>query len=76
MNDNRPYPFKCPICHVEGTACLSIFQSDFGALDMGGGTCPGCKTMLNITFDPKEKRMIATPFKEWVAARKNNKEDK
>lgn len=71
MEDNRPrYSFKCPTCSVECTACLSIFQSDFGVLDMGAGNCPGCKTMLNLTFDPKEKKMIATPFKEWVALQK------
>lgn len=77
MEDNRPqYPFECTVCHNEYSAGLSIMQSEFGFLDMGMATCPNCKMMFNLTFDPKEKRMIATPLNEWIASRKNNSEDK
>ena len=67
----KRYYCKCPECGHEFWACKSIFQQDFGMLDMGSGSCPKCKTYHNLTVDEKSERMIVTPWEEHIKKKKN-----
>ena len=60
----KRYRCDCPICDHGFWACKSIFQDDFGMLDMGSGSCPKCKTFHNLTVDEESERMIVTPWEE------------
>lgn len=75
MKDTRKrYRCKCPICGREFWACKSIAQEDWGMLDAGHGSCPGCETFHNLTFDEKTEEMIVTPWDKFLEE-KNKTED-
>lgn len=71
MEDNRKkYDAKCPICEHEFKACKSILH-EMGMLSAGHGSCPECSTSINLTFDPKEDKMIITDWNTWMNKREN-----
>ncbi len=71
MEDTRKrYNCKCPICGREFWACKSIAQEAFGMPEAGHGSCPGCNTFHNLTFDEKNEVMIITPWDKFMEEKK------
>ncbi|PJI06595.1 MULTISPECIES: hypothetical protein [Clostridium] len=50
MKDEKRFKTVCSECGHTFYACKSIAQ-ELGLLDAGHGSCPECKTFLNLTFD-------------------------
>lgn len=67
------YRAKCPKCGQDFVACKSIMQ-EWGMLENGHISCPGCKTFLNLTFNPNQEVMVATDWNEWLESKKEVKE--
>ncbi len=60
------YTCLCPVCGYEFYACKSIAQEAFGIEDAGHGSCPKCKTFHNLQLDEANKKMIVTPWDEYL----------
>lgn len=75
IDKRERYSCECPICNNEFWACKSIFQEDFGMIDMGSGTCPKCNTHHNLTVDEENKRMIVIPYDIYVKAKELIKDE-
>lgn len=74
-NSRERYSCICPICNNEFWACKSIFQEDFGIPDRGSGNCPKCKTYHNLTVDEQNKKMIVTPWEEYMNRKKGEENE-
>lgn len=62
----KRYECKCPVCGRIFWACKSIAQEDWNMLEAGHGSCPGCNTFHNLTFDKENQRMVVTPWEEFI----------
>lgn len=60
--NKKVYDVKCVACDHEFYASKSMAQEIFGWNDKGSGSCPRCKTYLNLTFNEEEQRFISM---EW-----------
>lgn len=69
MEDNRErYKVVCSECENTFYACKSIAQ-ECGMLNSGCGSCPKCKTFLNLTYDEKSNEMKSVNWNDFL---KNN----
>lgn len=50
------YDIACPHCLEEFDCAPSIFHM-MGAYELGGGSCPSCKEMMEIHFNPETNSM-------------------
>jgi len=67
--ENRPgYKAICCECGHVFHACKSIAQ-DMGVSDAGCGSCPECKTFLNLTFDEENKEMKTMEWQKYLSSR-------
>lgn len=56
------YDITCPSCAHE-MQCAPCMFHQMGFFEMGGGTCPECKTMMEIHFYPVTNSMVAYEYK-------------
>lgn len=50
------YDITCPHCLEEFDCAPSMFHM-MGAYELGGGSCPSCKEMMEIHFNPETDSM-------------------
>ncbi|PLT21119.1 hypothetical protein [Psychrobacter sp. MES7-P7E] len=50
------YDINCPYC-LEGFDCAPSIFHMMGAYELGGGSCPSCKEMMEIHFHPETNSM-------------------
>lgn len=50
------YDIECPSCQMKLDCAPSLFHRQ-GMFNLGGGSCPHCKKMMNIAFDPYTNSM-------------------
>lgn len=62
------YECNCCVCQHRFYASKSIFQT-WGDHEHGMGTCPSCKTVLNLTFDPDTNEFITKIWIDFVNER-------
>lgn len=66
MEDNKVrYRAVCSECSHVFYACKSLAQ-EFGRLDLGCGSCPQCKTFLNLTYDTKNNEMKTMEWNKYL----------
>lgn len=69
MKDTRErYKAVCCECGNVFYACKSIAQ-ELGVLDAGHGSCPNCKTFLNLKFNEENKEMNTMKWKDYLKIR-------
>lgn len=65
MKDTKRFKAVCSECGHAFYACKSIAQ-ELGLLDEGHGSCPKCKTFLNLTFDEKSNEMKTMSWNKYL----------
>lgn len=66
--DRQRYKAVCCKCGTKFYACKSIVQ-EIGIIDAGCGSCPKCRTFLNLTFDEQSKEMKTTEWDKYLKER-------
>ena len=59
------YKTVCCKCGNIFYASKSLAQQ-FGLNDSGCGSCPKCKTFLNLTYDPDENEMKTKAWNDYI----------
>lgn len=62
-NKRKTYQITCPSCNTTIYACKSIFH-EMGMHDLGHGSCPYCKTLMRLKFDPETDTMQAERWED------------
>ncbi|WP_041757610.1 hypothetical protein [Psychrobacter arcticus] len=57
------YDISCPHCSDKFDCAPSIFHM-MGAHELGGGSCPSCKGMMEIHFNPENDTMTTHKVKK------------
>lgn len=57
------YDITCPHCQDKFDCAPSIFHM-MGAYELGGGSCPSCKEMMEIHFNPENDTMTTHKVKK------------
>lgn len=65
MTDEKRYEIICPVCKKHLWACKSIFH-DMGLNEHGAGRCSGCKSFLNLSFNPENETMKAVLYEDYL----------
>lgn len=55
------YAISCPACGHDAECSPSIFHR-MGFFELGGASCPECKEMMQIHFQPDTNTMTALPL--------------
>lgn len=66
---NQRYPVICPKCAHEFWVTKSLVH-EMGMLELGYGSCPKCKTALNLRFDKASQSMTARLRDEYITENK------
>lgn len=56
------YDITCPHCDHKMQCAPSMFHQ-MGCFELGGGSCPKCKQMFSIRFNPYANRMMTEKLK-------------
>lgn len=69
--DKRPkYRGICPVCGKEMWICKS-WAMEMG-INTGAGTCPGCGTLMHITFNADREEMDLERFEDYIPGGEND----
>lgn len=72
---DKKYDIQCCSCQAQCWTKPSMAHM-MGLFQGGHASCPGCKTFLNIIYDPDTDSMKTRPFSERVAELKKELEEK